>query len=145
MSYWGWASVGSLSNGKKVLRRERAASWGDLPSPESEGGASREEHRLGFRLGLLEEAEEGVIFDTDLPEDFTTVPAGHQKLQSVLIRALVQQRLLGLLDYTTICCMIGLNANTNQRHNLHLNLAWAWWGNASSWSSVYELSTSWRR
>lgn len=53
--------------------------------PESEGGSSCKEHRLRFGFRLLEEAEEGVIFNTDLPEDFTTVPAGHQELQSVLI------------------------------------------------------------
>lgn len=51
---------------------------GELSSlPESEGGASCEKHRLGFGFGFFEEAEEGVIFNTDLPEDFTAVPAGH--------------------------------------------------------------------
>lgn len=58
--------------------------------PESEGGASREEDRLGLRLGLLEETEEGMVFHTDLPEDFTAVPTAHQELQRVLVRALVQ-------------------------------------------------------
>lgn len=53
--------------------------------PESEGGASCEEHRLGFGLRLLKEAEKGVIFHTDLPEDLTAVSAGHKELQSVLI------------------------------------------------------------
>ena len=53
--------------------------------PESEGGASREEHRLGFGLRLFKETEEGVVLNTDLPEDFTAVSAGHQKLQRVLI------------------------------------------------------------
>lgn len=53
--------------------------------PKSEGGASCEQHRLGFGFRFFKEAEEGVKFDTDLPEDFTAVPAGHQKLQSVLI------------------------------------------------------------
>lgn len=54
-------------------------------SPESEGGTSCEEYGSGLGLRFLKEAEEGVIFDTDLPEDFTAVPAAHQKLQSVLI------------------------------------------------------------
>lgn len=58
--------------------------------PESEGGASGEEDRLGLGFGLLEEAEEGVVFHTDLPEDFTAVPATHQELESVLVRALLQ-------------------------------------------------------
>lgn len=53
--------------------------------PESEGGASGEEDRLGPCFGLLEEAEEGMVFHTDLPEDFTAVPATHQELQSVLV------------------------------------------------------------
>lgn len=56
-----------------------------LSLPEPERGASCKEHRLGFGFRLFEEAEEGVVFNTDLPEDFTTVSAGHQKLQSVLI------------------------------------------------------------
>lgn len=59
-----------------------------VSSPESEGRASCEEHGLGFGLGFFEEAEEGVVFDADLPEDFTAVSAGHQKLQSVLIGTL---------------------------------------------------------
>ena len=54
-------------------------------SPESEGGTSCEEHRSRLGLGFLKEAEEGVVFDTDLPKDFTAIPAAHQKLQSVLI------------------------------------------------------------
>lgn len=59
-----------------------------LNLPESEGGASCEEHRLGFGLRLLKEAEKGVVFHTDLPEDLTAVSAGHKELQSVLIRTL---------------------------------------------------------
>lgn len=74
-------------DGHKLL----CASQCKLPLPESEGGTSCEEHRLGFGLGFLKEAEEGVVLNTDLPEDFATVPAGHQKLQSVLIRTLEQQ------------------------------------------------------
>ena len=53
--------------------------------PESEGGASGEEDRLGPCFGLLKEAEEGMVFHTDLPEDFTAVSATHQELQSVLV------------------------------------------------------------
>lgn len=56
--------------------------------PESEGGAPREEHGLGFGLGLLEEAEEGVVLHADLPEDLAAVPAGHEELQRVLVRTL---------------------------------------------------------
>ena len=58
--------------------------WNTI-SPESEGRAPGEKHRLGFGLWFFKEAEEGVVFDTDLPQDFTAVPAAHHKLQSVLI------------------------------------------------------------
>lgn len=57
----------------------------DANSPESEGGSSCEEHRLGLELRFLKEAEEGVVFNADLPKDFAAIPAAHQKLQSVLI------------------------------------------------------------
>ncbi len=71
-----------LSDGKTLLCDCSAEK---LSVPESEGGATCEENRLGLGLRFLKEAEEGVVFDTDLPEDFTAVSAGHQKLQSVLI------------------------------------------------------------
>lgn len=53
--------------------------------PESKGGASCEENRLGLGFRFFKETEKGMVFDTDLPEDFAAVSAGHQKLQSVLI------------------------------------------------------------
>lgn len=81
-----WESCSRLlSDGETPLCDCRAEK---LPLPESEGRASREEHRLGLGLRFFEEAEEGMVFDTDLPEDFTAVSAGHQKLQSVLTRTL---------------------------------------------------------
>lgn len=78
-------NTGDVIMGGQEQTAERRQDFRCQSLPESEGGASCEEHRLGLGLGLLEEAEKGVVFHTDLPEDFTAVSAGHQKLQSVLI------------------------------------------------------------
>lgn len=56
-----------------------------LSEPEPEGRSSGEQDGLGFGLGLLEKPEEGVVLHTDLPEDLAAVPAGHGKLQRVVM------------------------------------------------------------
>lgn len=56
-----------------------------LSAPEPEGRSSGEQDGLGFGLGLLKEPEEGVVLHTDLPEDLAAVPAGHGKLQRVVM------------------------------------------------------------
>lgn len=61
-----------------------------LSIPEPEWGSSGEEDGLGFGLGLLEEPEEGVILYTDFPEDLTAIPAGHGKLQRVVVGILLE-------------------------------------------------------
>lgn len=66
------------------------ASLSILSLPEAEWGSSGEEDGLGFGLGLLEEPEEGVILDADLPEDLAAIPAGHGKLQRVVVGILLE-------------------------------------------------------
>lgn len=56
--------------------------------PVSEGGASGEEDRFGFWLGLIKQSEKRVVLHTNLPKDFTLVSTAHQKLQRVLMGAL---------------------------------------------------------
>lgn len=56
-----------------------------LSAPEPEGRSSGEQDGLGFGLGLLKKPEEGVVLHTDLPEDLAAVPAGHGKLQRVVM------------------------------------------------------------
>lgn len=60
-----------------------------LSSPEAERGSSGEEDGLGFRFGLLEEPEEGMVLDADLPEDLAAVSAGHGELQRVVVGVLL--------------------------------------------------------
>lgn len=58
-----------------------------LPKPER--GPPGEQHRFGLGFGFLKEPEEGMVLHTDLPEDLTAVPAGHDKLQRVVMRTLL--------------------------------------------------------
>lgn len=62
--------------------------------PVSEGRAPGEEDGLGFGLRLVEQTEEGVVFYTDLPKDFTLISTGHHELQRVLMGTLKSNRQL---------------------------------------------------
>lgn len=72
------------------------SAWRSLPV--SEGGAAGEQDGFGLGLRLVEQAEEGVVFHTDLPEDLTLVSAAHQELQRVLVRTLDREEHTSDLD-----------------------------------------------
>lgn len=55
------------------------------PTTEAERGTPGEKDRFRFGFWLLKKSEKSVILYTDLPEYFTAVPAGHGKLQRIMV------------------------------------------------------------
>lgn len=60
----------------------------DRQLPVSEGGPAGEEQGLRGGQWLVQQAEEGVILHTVLPEALALVPGAHQEVQRVLVRPL---------------------------------------------------------